>query len=77
MSQWKKRLTAIAVTAAVVLAVPTAVFAVKSILEPDPPASSQVVTISSANISAEAPVAGKAPSVITADGDDYVINSYE
>lgn len=46
MSQWKKRLTAIAVTAAVILAVPTAVFAVKSILEPDPPSPSQVVTVS-------------------------------
>lgn len=77
MSQWKKRLTAIAVAAAVVVAVPTAVFAVKSILEPDPPAPSQVVTISSARISAEVPEAGKAPSSITADGDDYEISSYE
>ncbi len=77
MSQWKKRLTAITVAAAVILAVPTAVFAVKSILEPDPPASSQVVTISSAKISTEAPVVGKAPSVITADGDDYIIDSYQ
>ena len=55
MSQWKKRLTAIAVTAAVILAVPTAVFAVKSILEPDPPSPSQVVTVSAAQITAEAP----------------------
>lgn len=77
MSQWKKRLTAIAVAAAVILAVPTAVFAVKSILEPDPPAPSQVVTVSAAQITAEAPEAGKAPSTITADGDDYVISSYE
>lgn len=77
MSQWKKRLTAIAVAAAVVIAVPTAVFAVQSILEPDPPASSQVVTISSAKISTEGPAAGKAPSVVTADGDDYVIDSYQ
>ena len=77
MSQWKKRLTAIAVTAAVILAVPTAVFAVKSILEPDPPPPSQVVTVSAAQITAEAPEAGKAPSTITADGDDYVISSYE
>ena len=77
MSQWKKRLTAIAVAAAVILAVPTAVFAVKSILEPDPPVPSQVVTVSAAQITAEAPEAGKAPSAITADGDDYVISSYE
>ena len=77
MSQWKKRLTAIAVAAAVILAVPTAVFAVKSILEPDPPPPSQVVTISSANITAEKPEAGKAPSSLTADGDDYVISSYQ
>lgn len=77
MSQWKKRLTAIVVAAAVILAVPTAVFAVTSILEPDPPASAQVVNISSAKITVEAPETGKAPSIITADGDDYVISSYE
>ena len=62
MSQWKKRLTAIAVAAAVILAVPTAVFAVKSILEPDPPAPSQVVTVSAAQITAEAPSKPPLPS---------------
>ena len=77
MSQWKKRLMACVIAVVALLAVPTAVLAVQTLLEPDPPAPVGETTISTVQISADAPEAGRVPTSITADGDDYVIDSFQ
>jgi len=76
MSRIKKQTSLILIALAVILAVPTAVFGVKALIEPEAPSPFATTIIDNVKINAEVPKIGAAPSVITVDGADYEILSY-
>ncbi len=77
MSRIKKQTSLILIALAVILAVPTAVFGIKALIEPEAPAPLATTVIDNVKITAKSPEVGEAPSVITADGVDYEIVSYK